>query len=525
MKSKKEGPGEIDNYLKRLVKTSIFVFLSLILSKIFTYLYRIIIARSFGAEVYGLYSLAMMVTGILIAFSALGLGAGILRYFSYYRGKKETSKIKYILRSSSKILILSSIFFMLFQFFSAEFIAVNLFHDESLILYLKWFSITIPLLTIGYIFIYALKSFEKTNWSSFSENISQNLVQFIFIVLLIFLGLREISIMFSHIAGAAFLFIIGFIICKYKLPEIFKSYKLNKKEKSKVRKELFNYSWPLMLFTIISSFFYWIDTFAIGYFQNTLEVGLYNAAVPIVSLLYIAPTIFVQLLFPLITKEYAKKNYNTIKELSKQVTKWILILNLPMLAIMLLFPGTILNILFGAEFVTTATENALRLLAIGVFFPATLFISNNLISMAGKSKTILLNMVVVAIVNIVLNILLVPKYGIEGAAFSTMISSVLLGLMFLLQGKYYLSIVPFRRKMLRIVLAIIIPSIIIFYLRTIIEINILNVITVAIFFLLIYILSIIVTGCLDRNDIMIIDSFLKGHKNLKGLFHSVEHKV
>ena len=79
--------------------------------------------------------------------------------------------------------------------------------------------------------------------------------------------------------------------------------------------------------------------------------------------------------------------------------------------------------------------------------------------------------------------------------------------------------------MLRIVLAIIIPSIIIFYLRTLIEINIFNVITIAILFLLIYVLSIIITGCLDRNDIMIIDSFLKGHKNLKGLFHSVEHKI
>jgi O-antigen/teichoic acid export membrane protein len=298
-------------------------------------------------------------------------------------------------------------------------------------------------------------------------------------------------------------FIIAFLICRYKIPQIFGKYDLKDDKKKRARKDLFSYSWPLLFFGIISSLFYWIDSFAIGYFKGAFEVGLYNAAVPIAALLYFSSNIFIQMFFPLITKEFAKKNFILIGELSKQVTKWIFIINLPILIIMILFPGAILNILFGQEYMIA--KEALRFLAIGAFISSTLFISNNILSMLGKSKLILVDIIISSIFNVLLNVLLVPKYGIEGAAFSTMISYIILSLLFFLQAKYYSSIIPFRRKILRILIIAAIPAIVLYYSRSILPYNIPMLILEGLMFCFLYILLILITGCLDKNDLMIIN--------------------
>src|SRR3972149_8037459 len=101
---KKDEVEGLDKSLNLLVKTSFIVFIGLALSKILGYTYRIIIARYFGPEVYGLFSLALMVSGWFIAISTLGLSEGLLRFIPIYRGRKERNKISYLFRFSIIIL-------------------------------------------------------------------------------------------------------------------------------------------------------------------------------------------------------------------------------------------------------------------------------------------------------------------------------------------------------------------------------------------------------------------------------------
>ena len=62
----------------------------------------------------------------------------------------------------------------------------------------------------------------------------------------------------------------------------------------------------------------------------------------------------------------------------------------------------------------------------GTFFTSISIINTNILSMAGKSRTILVNILGLSLVNLVFNILLVPNYGINGAAIATSISMFLL---------------------------------------------------------------------------------------------------
>src|SRR3990167_5022972 len=107
----REKDEEITKGLNLILKSSIIVLAGFILSKIFGYVYRIIIARHFGPEIYGLFSLATLIVGWVVAVAGLGFTEGILRYASLYRGKNELNKIRYVFRFSSKILLLSTILF------------------------------------------------------------------------------------------------------------------------------------------------------------------------------------------------------------------------------------------------------------------------------------------------------------------------------------------------------------------------------------------------------------------------------
>ncbi|MAH49342.1 hypothetical protein CMI37_26180 [Candidatus Pacearchaeota archaeon] len=514
----------LDNSLRMIFKTSVIIFIGLFLSKIFSYIYRIVIARYLGAEIYGLFSLSIAIVGWFIAFASLGFVEGIIRYISFYRGKKDLKKISYLYKLSSTTLLISTIFMAILSFSLARLISINIFHEPGLTIFLQIFSILIPFWIFATYFLNILRSFEKVEQQSFVENIIQNFVKVAMLVLLILLGFKTNAVIFSFFAGIFAMFLAAFLYCKFKTPEIFKHTKLKSKSKKEVTRSFVSYSWPVMFFGIISSALYWIDSIVLGIFKSATEVGFYNAIIPIALLLNIAPGIFLQLLFPLITKEYSLKKFKVIKESTKQIGKWIFVINLPFFILMIIFPGAIINVLFGAEYVIGSI--ALRFLLIGALASSILIISHNILSMLGRSRIILFDVLIATILNIILNIWLVPKplilgldnsLGINGAAIATMISTLVLNLLFVIQAKHYMSIIPLRRKMVKILFISLIPLSFLLLVRKFIEIKILSAIIITIIFFLIYFALLLFFKAFDKNDLMILSGIKTKLKSITKL--------
>ncbi len=503
----KKEQKEINKNLKFLAKTSLIVLIGLILSKLLTYFYRILIARYFGPEEYGQFSLAIIVLGLFVAISTLGLTDGLLRYISLYRGKREQNKINYLINFCATLLLISGIISCLIMFFSASFISKEIFHNESLILYIKVFSFLVPMSIFMNVFITIIRAYEEINIYSFIQNILQNLVKLIFLLIFIFFGFKGGAVIFSYFLGIFSMLAVSYFFCRYKLSEIFVKYQVSNKIKKKINKEVLSYSWPIVFFGLTISILYWTDSFLLGYFKSVTEVGIYNAALPIVTLLSMAPEIFGQLFIPLIAKEYAKKNLSMIKELSKQIVKWIFIINLPLFLIILIFPGVAINLLFGANYL--AAENALMLLSVGGIFVSLTTISASLLFIKGKSKLVLINILGVAIINIILDIILIPKYGLEGAAFATMFSNILFGTAALIETKIYFGFIPLRKKMASIFIASFVPLVLILFIKEILVINLLSLILIGLLFVLVYLMIIYAINGFDENDVLIIKSIKK----------------
>jgi O-antigen/teichoic acid export membrane protein len=230
----------------------------------------------------------------------------------------------------------------------------------------------------------------------------------------------------------------------------------------------------------------------------------------------IVPEIFMLIFLPLITRNYASKRTSTIKELSQQVGKWIFVINLPLFILLLLFPGSAINILFGSAYL--AAVPALRLLSIGIFVQSIFVVPTYLISMIGKSKISLINIVLATILNVILNSILIPlpkvwfldnSNGLIGAATATIISIIFLSTLFMFQTYYYLSIIPFRRKIFRILIigAILSGALLIVH-NLLVNPGIILLGLLATAFLGVYFITAYVVGGLDKNDISVISDIL-----------------
>jgi O-antigen/teichoic acid export membrane protein len=507
----------LDSSLKIIVKTSFIVFIGLIISKILGYAYRIIIARYFGPEVYGLFSLAVTIVSFFSTIAALGISEGLLRYVPLLRAKNKHREIKGLMSFALKLSLITGLIATLLLFFSADYISVYIFHDSSLSVLLKIFSFMAVISLVNNIFLNMLRGYEEISSYSFIYNIFHNIARLGILIILVILGFSSGAdpVALSFVIGAFLTLILSYIFARIKLPQIFHD-KVPERSSNNLKGEMLDYSWPVMFYGIMGLIFYWVDSFSLGFYKSAVEVGIYNTAVPIVMLIGVIPELFMQLFFPLINREYSMKNHKLIEQLSKQVTKWVFMASLPIFILIFFFPGAALNILFGAQYLSAQT--ALRLLLIGSFISALFVVSNNLISMIGKSKVILVNISVAAIVNFILNMFLVPmpsifglnnSDGLTGASLSTLASIILLNALFLIQTKKYLSFIPLRRKMITIALISLIPAALLFYLRNSMSMNIYSIILVSVLFLITYGVLLLISRSMDENDWMIIRAILK----------------
>ena len=496
---------KLNKDLRLLAKTSAIVFISIFLSKIFTYVYRIIIARYYGPEIYGIFILALMVIGWLGAFANFGLSSGLVRYTSILRAHNKKQEIKFLFWNTIKLGLISTFISAIILFILSKKISLGLFNEPLLIPFLKILALAIPLTILSEFFLSIIVGYEKISTYSLIHKVSTGFFKVLFIFLFISLGLGVSSIYFSYIFALLLTLVFAVFVCVFHFPYLFKKIFLKPTSKrSSLFRKMFAYSWPLFFYEFAWQIFHWTDSFILGIFKSATDVGIYGSGIQTAFLLTISSNLFIQLFFPMINRENSLKNKKIVKQLSQQVGKWIFFINLPVIILLLLFPEFFLNILFGNEFLLA--KNSLRLLSVGLFFFSIFDVSDKIIAMAGRSKLIFVDLLVAIGINLFLNILLVPEYGILGAAFATALSLIVLSMIFVFQSFSLFKIIPVRRKMFNLLLAGLLATSFLLFFTKIISQTIFSLTMVFVTFLLLYIIFSFLFKAFDRNDFMILKS-------------------
>ena len=197
----------------------------------------------------------------------------------------------------------------------------------------------------------------------------------------------------------------------------------------KLYQEILQASLPIAVSSFMISIYYSMDTVMLGFMRTEEEVGWYTAAYKFLNIAIVPMGIFVQALLPTLSNAYG--NQVLMKQRAINLAKALLVVGVPISATGMVFAQDLIKLIFGNSYIPAS--NALVLLMANVFLIYINTVYGNPLVAWNQQKNQMYAILAGGVINIILNFLLIPGYGIEGAALATLISEaiVLIGQAFL----------------------------------------------------------------------------------------------
>lgn len=184
-------------------------------------------------------------------------------------------------------------------------------------------------------------------------------------------------------------------------------------------KQLITASWPLLFSGIAMMVYMRIDQLMVASILGDQSVGVYTAAVTVSEATYVLAVIFVATTFPAVLS--AKNEGETVyRARFQQLFDFIVILAVAVAIPLTVLSDWIINILFGATY--EAAGIVLAMHAWSLVFVFLGVVSSRWFVAEGRQTLNLQRTLLGAVVNIFLNLLLIPSYGLIGAAFASVIA-------------------------------------------------------------------------------------------------------
>jgi O-antigen/teichoic acid export membrane protein len=487
----------LDASLKKVVKGTGIVFIGTLVGIFIKLLARVMVARYVSPAEYGILFLSLSITTCIVILSTLGFPMSLPKLISHSRAENNNRKIWGIIYSAIFITFISSFFLTFFVFLFSKFIS-DFFGISYLKLTLSVLVFTIPPLAIINILISIFQGFDDAKPKVYFQNLLTPLVRILLISIVIFLGLSFRGILYAYLISSVIVLGVFIIFSFKKLPQIV----LQAKPMMMTKKILF-FSMPLLGVALSNLVTQHSDTLLLGYFTTSKMVGLYNIARPLANCITLLLGSAAFLYLPSSSFLYSKKAFEEIKKLYVSTTKWIFILTLPLFLLLVFIPQKIIKLLFGTQYIEAGL--ALQILTVG-FFVHIFFGLNGMTLLAfGENKFIMNLSVMNALLNIVLGLLLIPKFGLEGAAFAGAISFLFMNILASARLYRISKIHPFQISYLKSVVSSVTASGL-FYLivRNCVVNDTFLIIILGIGFLFISLLSLLLTRSIEEKDIVIL---------------------
>ncbi len=258
-----------------------------------------------------------------------------------------------------------------------------------------------------------------------------------FIIALIFFIIFSHSAIYIVISKAIITSIIAILSLSYiiRIKPIIKFFKKTKKEETIT---LLKFGIPLIFAATFLLIMKSLDKILIGYFFDASVVGIYAVATTIPFMIGSMFTPISTVLLPTISERNSQGISS--ENLLKEIFSLLLFISIPLIIFIILFSKNILSIIFGADYITGASVLAITSVEIFLFGGYVLF--RTALEATEKTTSLAVGYGFAALVNIILNIIFIPLFGLQGSAIGTVISFTLLFIfmIYLTKKNYYFQI-------------------------------------------------------------------------------------
>lgn len=493
-------PNDLEKALATVVKSAGIIFVGLVIARLLGTVNQILLGRFLGVETYGLFTLAFSIVTIAATFAKFGLFTAVSRFIPFHLEKGEKGIVKSTIRFSLVLVLATSISIGLIMYIFSERISIDIFQENNLHVILKYFLFGLPLIATSEVLQGVLRGFKAVKYKAAIYDVGMITIKIAVFIPFIVIGYTLFGAVIAYFAGTIFCIFTATVIIRKKLFPDHSEYRM-----VPIAKKLLSFSWPLALTGMTFLFVTKTDILLIGYYLTSREVGIYTPAIIIAQLLTFVSVSFAYIFLPVVSELFAKEKIGVIKSLFKSAQKWIFLITLPMFVYILLFSKEIITLLFGFEY--SEGYLVLVIIAVGLSMSIVAGMSGVILVAGGHTKLHLACEVITAITNVSLNVVLIPVYGIVGAAIGTGVSYFARNLASLAFVYKTNKTHPYTKDYIKIVLSGLIV-LILFYLIKIqffpFLTGAINLILVGLLLVGLYITLILLFHCLDKNDIFIL---------------------
>jgi O-antigen/teichoic acid export membrane protein len=391
-----------------------------------------ILTKTFGADAYGIWSVIMVTISLLSPLALLGLTSAMVRFLA---AEKDKTKIQEGFYSVIFVVFFAGLILSLIVFLLADSFAITILKDISTAPLIKIASVVILLQALDLASLEFFRAFGRMKKYS-GLMLLQTFAEVGFVAYFVLAGFELLGAVVSLLISRGIVLLIGasFIFKEigFRLP---KFYGLG---------DYLKFGLPLVPTALLG----WItsssDRYLIGFFSSSQMVGIYSAAYNIGAIIGFFGAPLQIILFPTISKLYEEGKDQKMKTYLAYSLKYFLLFAIPAIFGLCILSKQILLIMTGPEFVAQGLL-ILPIVAIGaLFYGMDGAIFAWILIIAKRTRLIFVLVSFSAVLNLFLNILFIPVYGIKAAAITTLIAYfILFSLTVYFSRKYIKFEVPY----------------------------------------------------------------------------------
>lgn len=415
------------------------------------FLVQVLIVRYLSKADYGAFAYALSLVSFASSLATFGLDRSVTRFVPIYDEQGEYRKLFGTLVLAIGTVATLGLLTLVLVYSLQGVLSGSLVSDERAISVLLILIVLAPLSALDGLLMGMFAVFSRPRAIFFRKYVLTPGLRLIVVLLLVLGGQSVFFLAAGYVATGAFGIALYAVLLHRMLRDEGLLDRLREGGVQVPAREVLSFTVPLLTSDLVYMTMNTSDVILLGHFGNAADVAAFRVIGPTAHLNQVVMTSFTLLFTPLAARMFARHDREGINRLYWQTAIWIAVLSFPLFAMTFSLADPLTVTLFGERYEGSAVY--LSLLALGYYFNAALGFNGLTLKVYGRLRYIVTINILAALVNIGVNIILIPRYGPLGAAIGT--CGTLIAHNILKQaGLRFIGVGLFRRADLRVYISI-----------------------------------------------------------------------
>jgi O-antigen/teichoic acid export membrane protein len=374
----------------------------------------------------------------------LGIPQSAVRFVSAYLANGKSELLRGFLLRGASLLLLTNLFFGGVVWLTGPWVANHLYHAPVLSSYFGWFAAIMFFGVMNGFLGQVLSGYKDVARRTFITNFVGSPLTMILTIVLVTAGFGLRGYIVAQVLSASGVALLLLIVVWKLTPHAARSLP---SRVPVIEKEVISFSAAALGMSFVEFMMAQADKILIGFYLNARALGVYAVSATLIGFVSIILDSVNQIFAPSIAHLHARGKIELLGRIYQSLTKWILGLTIPLAAVMIIFALPLMRV-FGHDF--EVGWSVLVIGAVGQLVNCAVGSVGYLLLMSGNQGRLVKIQSIMAVMTVMLAILLIPRWGLVGAAVASAAANVGANLWCLLEVRRRLGVFPYNRTYLRL---------------------------------------------------------------------------